>query len=360
MNKVVTINLNGNAYQVEETGYLALKNYLDTAEVQLTDNPDRVEIMADLEQAIAEKCRKYLAPNKSVVIASEVSQIIAEMGPVDGGSEEGKDSKESAPSNDAEAKGSAPKRLYRIQEGAMLGGVCQGLGAYTHIDPTIIRIVFIGLAFASAGLFVVAYLVLTLVVPEASTSEERAAAEGRPFSAQNVIDDAKRTYEQFRNSKDWKKEWRRQKVAWRRMWRGAGTAWTGNIQQGVGYTARIMGGLMFPLLVLTNIALPIVAIVAIYVLVTNRGTNWHFPLAAPAVVPIILIIAVIGIITAPLRAARRAAFYGGNSSWAMWQLWSGVIGFVGLIAALGFAYVAIPQVHYIINNLPDILDGIFS
>jgi phage shock protein PspC (stress-responsive transcriptional regulator) len=281
------------------------------------------------------------------------------MGPVDGGSE-AKESKQSASHSHAEANSNPPKRLYRIQEGAMLGGVCQGLGAYTHIDPTIIRIVFIGLAFATAGVFIVAYLALTLVVPEASTSEERAAAEGRPFSAQNVIDDAKRTYEQFRNSKDWKKEWRRQKVAWRRMWRGAGTAWTGNIQQGVGYTARILGALMFPLLLLVNIALPVVAIIAIYVLLANRGTNWHFPLAAPGVLPIILLIAVIGIITAPLRAARRAAWYGGNSSWAMWQLWSGVIGFVGLIAVLGFAYVAIPQVHYIINNLPDILDGIFS
>ena len=144
------------------------------------------------------------------------------------------------------------------------------------------------------------------------------------------------------------------------MWRGAGTAWSGNIQQGVGYTARILGGLMFPLLLLTNIALPIVAIVAIYMLVENRGANWHFPLPATELLPIILVVAVIGIITTPLRIARRAAFYGGNSSWAMVQLWSGVIGFVGLIAALGFAYVAIPQVHYIINNLPDILDGIFS
>ena len=60
MQKVITINLNGNAYQVDEAGYAALVAYLEGAERQLEDNPDRAEIIADLEQAIAEKCRRFL------------------------------------------------------------------------------------------------------------------------------------------------------------------------------------------------------------------------------------------------------------------------------------------------------------
>src|SRR5262249_48718950 len=60
MQKVITINLNGNAYQLDEAGYEALVAYLDRAERQLRDNPDRAEILADLEQAIAEKCLRYL------------------------------------------------------------------------------------------------------------------------------------------------------------------------------------------------------------------------------------------------------------------------------------------------------------
>ena len=37
MQKVITINLNGNAYQIEEAGYGALVGYLDGAQRQLRD-----------------------------------------------------------------------------------------------------------------------------------------------------------------------------------------------------------------------------------------------------------------------------------------------------------------------------------
>ena len=54
MNKVITINLNGVAYQLEEGGYDALRAYLDHAARRLEGNPDKDEIMTDIEQAIAE------------------------------------------------------------------------------------------------------------------------------------------------------------------------------------------------------------------------------------------------------------------------------------------------------------------
>src|ERR671911_91066 len=88
MQKVININLNGNAFQLEEGGYDALREYLARAERELKDNPDRAEIMADLEQAIADKCQKYLGPRKTVVTASEIDAIVAEMGPVDGAASE--------------------------------------------------------------------------------------------------------------------------------------------------------------------------------------------------------------------------------------------------------------------------------
>ena len=40
MQKVITINLNGNAYQLDETGYEALRAYLDQAGARLAGNPD--------------------------------------------------------------------------------------------------------------------------------------------------------------------------------------------------------------------------------------------------------------------------------------------------------------------------------
>src|SRR4051812_23993429 len=128
MNKVITINLNGNAYQVEERGYELLCGYLDAADAQLKDNPDRAEIISDLEQAIADKCRNFLGPQKTIVTGAEIEQIIQAMGPVDS------DGGEAGTAGQAQSGGSqsdrqtdsgtgatsgphTPKRLYRIREG---------------------------------------------------------------------------------------------------------------------------------------------------------------------------------------------------------------------------------------------------
>ena len=80
MQKVIAINLNGNAFQIDESGYAALVAYLESADRQLRDNPDRAEIVADLEQAIADKCAGFLGPHKSVVTTAEVDRIIRDMG----------------------------------------------------------------------------------------------------------------------------------------------------------------------------------------------------------------------------------------------------------------------------------------
>ena len=84
MRTVITISLNGNAYQLDAVGFDALRAYLQVAEQRLAGNPDQEEILADLEQAIADKCNRYLGAHKNVVSASEVTEVLREMGPVDG------------------------------------------------------------------------------------------------------------------------------------------------------------------------------------------------------------------------------------------------------------------------------------
>src|ERR1700679_3276732 len=82
MNTVIIINLNGNAFHLEEPGFQSLRAYLERAQVQLKDNPDKAEIMADLEQAIADKCARFLQPHKNVLTAAENGEVLREMGPV--------------------------------------------------------------------------------------------------------------------------------------------------------------------------------------------------------------------------------------------------------------------------------------
>src|SRR6202040_3726537 len=82
MNTVIIINLNGNAFHLEEPGFQSLRAYLERAQGQLKDNPDKAEIMADLEQAIADKCAHFLRPHKNVLTAPEINDVLKEMGPV--------------------------------------------------------------------------------------------------------------------------------------------------------------------------------------------------------------------------------------------------------------------------------------
>src|SRR4030095_11586512 len=120
------------------------------ATVQLKDNPDRPEILADLEQAIGDKCQRFLGPHKSVVGATEIGQVLTEMGPVEGPeiAEGAGMGGHTASRGGSASKGHprvehAPRRLYRIMDGAMVGGVCNGLAAYFNVDPTLVRIGFV-------------------------------------------------------------------------------------------------------------------------------------------------------------------------------------------------------------------------
>jgi hypothetical protein len=133
MERVVTINLNGNPYQLEEPAYDALRAYMDRARTALSANPDQAEIVRDLEQAIADKCSGYLSPSKSVVSATEMARILDEMGPVEGGAA---NSEQTAGAGAAPNDGSfrPDRRLYRIYERGAWTGVSAGLSAYTGID----------------------------------------------------------------------------------------------------------------------------------------------------------------------------------------------------------------------------------
>jgi len=163
MNKVVTINLHGNAYQLEEAGYDALRAYLEDAARKLEGNPDKDEILGDIEQAIADKCQARLNGFRNVVSSQDITAILSEMGSVEGAETA---STAGAKPSDTPAGGSStgpsgtprtPHRLFRLQEGAMIRGVCNGLAAYFGIDVTLVRLIFVVLSLASVGTFTQMY-----------------------------------------------------------------------------------------------------------------------------------------------------------------------------------------------------------
>lgn len=199
MQRVVSINLNGSVFQLEENGYNALFAYLDAADVRLKDDPDRVRLLADLEHAIAEKCRASLGPHSTVVTTADIARILTEMEPLAGSAPsqapgatgtQGEQAKAGAGARSQDSTSGAAntspgdqartwppphKRLWQIREGGMIGGVCLGLATFFNIDVTLVRILFAVFALTTGGWGILAYLGLMFILPRATNIAEAAA-----------------------------------------------------------------------------------------------------------------------------------------------------------------------------------------
>jgi phage shock protein PspC (stress-responsive transcriptional regulator) len=365
MQKVVTINLNGHAYQLDEAAYDALRDYLKQAEIRLKDNPDRVEIHADLERAIAEKCNRFLGPNKTVVGAAEMDQVVTEMGPVEGtdGNPEGATAGKTA-GGGPQAGRSAPKRLYRIREGQMIGGVCTGLAAYFNVDPTLVRIPFLLLLWIGVG--GLAYIALMVVIPYADTPEEQAAASGQPFNAQELIDSIKRHAAEFKEHGKWRHEWRVQKRqwraehrAWRQQWRHARREqrWWGPTPPVGTYRAHAWAGVLAPLFSLINLAFFVLLALSILSLV-NTGAlyGWPLPNDVPLWAGILILVLLYHVAISPIRAARHASYFAWGRSYGWFAIWDGLIATGATILLISLLFTHMPPVDNLqefVQNLPE-------
>ncbi len=191
----------------------------------------------------------------------------------------------------------------------MIAGVCNGLAAYFGVDPTIVRLVFVVLLFLSGGLIAIAYLVLMFIIPEAKTPEERAAARGLPFNAQELVGQAKRHYADLKDSHQrWRERRRRDKERefWsRRGRRGYEPPHSRPFDQPQsGYGARVAAGIVLPLIGVVSAALTVACIVAVAsLLATGEILGWSLPFHFPRWIAVLAL-------HRRVRARRRAAARG--------------------------------------------------
>ena len=62
------------------------------------------------------------------------------------------------------------KRLYKIEKGKKIDGVCGGIAEYFDTDPTLIRLLWIFFA-CSLGSGIIAYIVAAIIMPKKSEIE---------------------------------------------------------------------------------------------------------------------------------------------------------------------------------------------
>lgn len=59
------------------------------------------------------------------------------------------------------------KRLYRVEDGKMLCGVCGGIAEYFNVDPTLVRLGF-ALFCLAGGSGLLAYIAAAIIIPTKS------------------------------------------------------------------------------------------------------------------------------------------------------------------------------------------------
>jgi phage shock protein PspC (stress-responsive transcriptional regulator) len=159
MQPVITISLNRNAFQLEKDAHSRLEAYLAEAASKLDGNPDRTEILQDLEQAIADQCRKRMQPNQNVITLGELQPALEEIGAVEVPGSSPPPRVTPAVTSDA-----APA-LQQVSDGAIISGICMGLSRAARLDVTLLRVIAVVLLFVTGGAMILLYVILMLLIP---------------------------------------------------------------------------------------------------------------------------------------------------------------------------------------------------
>lgn len=163
MDKTIVIGLPGHAdgYRLDEDAYDRLSRYLDRAAARLQDDPDRVEVLGDLERSVGDKLAALLGSEPRLVTAADIDGVLEQIGSVDTGSDPGTSEDPAQPRK---------RRLYRIREGQQLTGVCNGLAAYAQVDVSWMRTGFVLGTLVTGGILGLVYIALIFIMPVAPTS----------------------------------------------------------------------------------------------------------------------------------------------------------------------------------------------
>lgn len=197
MKKTININLGGQPFIIDEPAFDILHHYFESLKQKFVNENEQKEIIADIESRIAELFTQRLGKNRAVVSEEDVVYVTTLMGrPEDIAGEPdmpaGTDKKAGATSGPISGK--VEKKLFRDPDNKKVGGVISGLCYYFGWgDPTWIRIALVGILaismFFKIGVgfpIAVIYLILLIVVPEATTSAEKLQMRGEPVTIQNI------------------------------------------------------------------------------------------------------------------------------------------------------------------------------
>lgn len=225
MKKTLTVNISGIVFHIDEDAYNVLNDYLQSIRKNFSRTEGGEEIASDIEGRIAEMLEERIGDNRQVITIDDIEEVINVIGqPSEFGEEFAEEDSGKTSYSDRNAK-----RLYRDPEHSVLGGVCGGMGAYFRTDPVWFRIAFILLCIPGIGTPLLVYVVLWIVLPEASTAAERLEMKGEKVNISNIeksireeINGLKNKFNEF--ARDAKRSYKKKSSAQKSNIEGVGNA----------------------------------------------------------------------------------------------------------------------------------------
>lgn len=252
MNKIIKINLAGQAVSIDEQAYDSLSHYMRSLEKHFVNTESGKEILDDIEARIAELFFAKLRVN-DFISEIHVQEAITLMGTAqDMGAEDHDESQDSQGYKDPKRK-----KLFRDKDDAIFGGVCSGIGAYYGLDTIAVRIIFILLVML-AGAPIVAYIILWAIIPAAITPQDRYRMHGDASTisdiANNIREEAASVSSNLRNEAS---KWSENLKNNGSLKRGTQTL-TSGVAEIITVVAKLFAVFLIILLVMLSIYFPLV------------------------------------------------------------------------------------------------------
>lgn len=198
MKRTSTISLGGMNFNIDDDAYEMLNQYFIEISKRFPED-EKEEILRDIESRMAELFT-FKMKDRNVITADDVNEVIDVIGHPDQFDDENSNFSEANYSErkNSEEKSSEEKRnftgrsrkeyrkLYRNGTDKIIGGVASGLATYFDLDPVVLRILFVVLAFASLGWGILIYLIFLIAMPEANTKAELLEMQGIEPNLENI------------------------------------------------------------------------------------------------------------------------------------------------------------------------------
>lgn len=220
MKKNIQINLCGRLYQIDEDAYELLSHYTETLRNYFMKQEGGSEIADDIEQRIAELFDELMGNGTQAITIENVQSIISQIGDLKDITEgDEQDAKEKNSTDQQTQKAThlhemlIKKKYYRDTFHSVFFGVLSGAAHYFGTGANTLRWLFVLLCIGW-GIFVtivsavfwgpfffifipvalvpeIAYFILGLCIPAASTPEESLKMKGVPVTPENLTSEVK-------------------------------------------------------------------------------------------------------------------------------------------------------------------------